>query len=292
MSRVLKYFLIFFVAISLLILGEKRSDGFRTDKILFSLNYDPSYEITSLSNNDLIKIEEILNQNFFYLGRGRQFFVFESEDRKFVLKFLNHSNFSYPSLLKKISFFKPVRKVIKRKDFKYPLTFSSLKLSFENLKEEAGLVYLNLNKRQQLGMKVNIVNRSGVSLSIDLDSTFFVLQKKATPFFAYLKRAYEENGERGLEQAIDSYLLLIINRCQKNIADDDFNLGDNIGFYENKPFIMDTGRLYIDRDLSKKEHLACEIYRSTKLLRKYLVKNHPDELSFLDLQIKKYTKSD
>jgi hypothetical protein len=278
--------LIFSVALFLIIVGEKRSEGFRTEKIVFSLDYDASFEINSVADSDLLNVKKILNQNFFYLGRGRQFFVFVSEDGNFVLKFLNHFNFSYPSLLKKISFFKPIDKIIKRKDSKYPLTFSSLKLAFEKLKDESGLVYINLNKGQKLKQKVHLINKSGVSLSIDLDSTFFVLQKKGSSFFSYFKKVAEKENKEELRRAIDSYLLLVMNRCQKNVADDDFNLRDNIGFYGDRPFIMDMGRLYLDRDLSKKDHLLKEIQRSTKILRRWLIENHPEEVFFLDTRIK------
>src|SRR5436190_23936608 len=38
--------------------------------------------------------EHILNQPFYYLGKGVQFFAFISKDQKYVLKFIKHSHSS------------------------------------------------------------------------------------------------------------------------------------------------------------------------------------------------------
>src|SRR3972149_7013384 len=51
---------------------------------------------------DLEKINSILNQKFYYLIRGKQFFVFLSEDKKHVIKFYdrnrNHSDLFFPNI--------------------------------------------------------------------------------------------------------------------------------------------------------------------------------------------------
>lgn len=286
--KTLKIILIGSVLSFAIFLAETRTDGFRTSKVIFNLDYDPSYEIQTITEQDISKARKIFEQNFIYLGRGRQYFVFESIDGKYVIKLLNHCNFSYPSILKNLSFIKPIDKIVKRKEGKYPLTFSSMKLSFEKLKHDSRLIYINLNKSKKLHKTINITNKSNVTFKIDLDKTIFILQKKVSPFFTSLEKIYENEKEKGLEEAIDEYLHFIASRCSKNIADDDPTIQDNMGFKNHIPVLIDTGRLYLSDHLQEKYCMTEEMIKSTKFLRRWLINNHPDQVSFLDKKMDYY----
>lgn len=277
-----------FVLIGVILLVELRTDGFRTPKIIAHFDLDSKFYITKESEKEREVAKKILEQNFTYLNRGRQFFVFESEDGNYVLKFLNQENFSYPTILKTISFIPYVEDIIKRKDQKYLLTFFSMKLSFEQLKKETAILYVNLHKNEKLNKTVKIINKFGVQFDLDLDSTFFVLQKKARPFFPSLEKIYKTKNAVGLEMMIDSYLNLVAQRCFKCVADDDFNIKNNIGLCGDNPMIMDNGRLYLDKSLEDKSCFRKELLRSTKKLREWLSQKYPEEEPFLDRKIKEY----
>lgn len=286
--RILKITLIGSAACFSFYLAESRTDGFRTSKVMFHLDYDRIYEIDNLTEKDISKAQNIFEQNFIYLGRGRQYFVFESVDGKYVIKLLNINNFSYPSFLKKLSFIKPIDKIVKRKEGKYPLSFSSMKLSFEKLKHESKLIYINLDKSKKLHRILNVTNKCNGSFKIDLDKTIFILQRKVSPFFVALEKIYESEKEKGLEEAIDEYLNFITSRCKKNIADDDPTISDNMGFKNHIPVLIDTGRLYLDEHLQEKYCMTEEMLKSTKFLRKWLITHHPNQVSFLDKKIDYY----
>lgn len=295
MSWILKVnrsLLIFFVALLCYFVAERRTDGFRTFKIISKLKVDDQFAIASIKEEDILEAKKIFEQNFIYLGRGRQYFVFQSSDGNYVIKFLNQNNFSYPPILNRLTFIKSIDKLVKRKEGKVPLTFGSMKLSFEKLKDEARLIYVNLSKERKINKSLKIINKYGATFFIDLDSTYFVLQKKVFPFFPTLERIYEREKEVGLQKAIDSYLKLISSRCIKNIADDDFNIKDNIGFEKDIPVIVDTGRLYYKDHLTKKDFMLAELNRSTKILKKWLMEYHIKQISFLEDKIKYYIDSD
>ena len=283
--KTLKTSVIISTAVLSVFLSETRTEGFRTSKIKLKNQAAIPFKIENIKEHDISKACDILNQNFTYLGRGRQYFVFESADEKYVIKFLNKDNFSCPPLLKKLSFIKPIDKIVKRKEKKYYLTFSSMKLSFENLKKESKLIFINLNKDIKLTKTLKIKNKCGSEFFIDLNNTIFILQKKITPFFTHLESIYEQEGQAGLEQALDEYLKFILFRCSLNIADDDVTVGDNMGFYKNKPVLIDNGRLYFDDSLQNRRPMIEEMLRSTKHLRKWLLINHPDQASFLNKKI-------
>lgn len=283
MSKTLKLFrslVILFFFIFFWFLAEIRTDGFRTSKIMFDLPTE--WRIHPLSKEENSEINNILSQSFTYLGRGRQCFVFESADQKYVLKFINYNNVSYPSFLKAF----PIgilKNSLKRRDERYPLTFSSMVLAFENLQKETGLVYVHLDD-VKFKRKVLIKNKYGQALKVDLDKTCFILQKKAKPLFSSLEEFYLKEKEAGLKKAIDEFLNVVVARCKKNIADDDFNAEMNIGFYKEKALIIDTGKLYT-ADLQDKEIFKNELFYSTKFLKIWLEKHHQEALPYLEKKI-------
>lgn len=271
----MKRVLIISIAILLIFLSQIQTDGFRTDKIIFS-------DLKS-SNGSF----DIFSNKFFYLGRGRQYFVFESEDHKYVLKFLNKSNFTYPKILKWFYFLPFIKHIIDRKDHKKDLTFKSMQLSSKNLKDEAKLIFINTVPTRDFP-KVILQNKSKVDIKVNLNDTFFVLQRKCDPFFDTLNKMHEINKDE-FHKAIDSYLSLIGSRVLKNIADDDLNIETNIGFVEDEAMIIDTGRLYFDEKLKDQSYKKLEFLRSTKLLKKWLEKNYDDELIYLNQRLDSLT---
>lgn len=284
-KNLLKRLFIFLFIIFLWLLAEKRTDGFRTSKIIFDL---PSYWRTpDLTIEEYQKINAILNQKFKYLGRGRQCFVFESETHEYVLKFINFSNVSYPAFLKMFPL-APLKKSLARKDERFPQTFASLALAFEKLKDETALVYVHLDGKK-INNKVEIKNKYGQTFGINLNETCFIIQKKAKPLFLSLEEFFLKEKEKGLEKGIDEFLNVIVARCKKNIADDDFNAEMNIGFIDGKALIIDTGKLY-PANLENKEAFKGEILLSTKFLRRWLEKNHLEALPYLEKRIEETLK--
>ncbi len=278
-KNLLKRLFLFLFIIFLWLLAENRTDGFRTSKIIFDL--PTRWKTQDLTIEEYQKISAILNQKFNYLGRGRQCFVFESETHEYVLKFINFSNVSYPSFLKMFPI-SPLKKSLERKDERFPKTFASLALAFEKLKNETALVYVHLDGKK-INNKVEIKNKYGQTFRIDLNETCFIIQKKAKPLFLSLEEFFLER-EKGLEKGIDEFLNVIVARCKKNIADDDFNAEMNIGFLEGKALIIDTGKLY-PANLENKESFKSEILLSTKFLRRWIEKNHSEALPYLEKRI-------
>lgn len=256
----LKFIIPFFIAVFLSFLAEIRTEGFRVSK----LKHDTFVEI---SNFDL-------NKNFFYLGRGRQFFVFQSQCGNYVLKFINFNNISYPKIFKYIPFFK---NSLNRRDQRWDLTFNSLKLAL-NLQEETKIKCIHLGRSTQ---SICIFDKFNRKFILDLDKTGFIIQRKADPFFPTLQKAYEKEGIDGVIKRIDAFLKVINDRISKNIADDDLNIANNMGFVGEEAVIIDIGRLYLDPNLIRKK----ELLRSSKNLRVWLLNNYPNVVGYLDEKI-------
>src|SRR3972149_6342176 len=79
-------FLIFFIW-----LGYRRTDLFSTHFITRFKEYNKSYELENLS--DINEVKSVLSRKFHYLTRGRECFIFESEDKKYILKFFDSTRY-------------------------------------------------------------------------------------------------------------------------------------------------------------------------------------------------------
>jgi len=239
---------------------------------------------------DLEKINSILNQKFYYLIRGKQFFVFLSEDKKHVIKFYdrnrNHSDLFFPniSMPKKLD---NMRKgFYERRRKRFLKEMESLKMAYENFKEDCALEYVHLAATNNLG-KVILLSKFHDSFEIDLNSTIFVLQKRYDEnFFVAFEKTKDNSLKEGL---LDSFLRMIDKRCKKLIIDDDMNEAhDNWAVLDNEVFNIDIGKWYFDEKLKDNKFYKKEMIKASKALKKYLEKNDIEMSKVLDAKMVKY----
>ncbi len=301
----------FSVFIVLSCLAWIRTDGFRS----FAISFSKPKAFNKISNQNFSKIEKqavkysrfnqvnisettngklpehikcILSQKFYYLGRGRQVFVFVSEDGRYVAKFFNFHHFYYPFFFKKLPF-------LKDKSYRLPRACQSYQLAFEKLQEDTALLYLHFPqnvkkidnlKRAQKNNIIQIINPNRVLINVDLDKTYFILQKKAEPFFSHLQFLAKQGK---IKMGIDAFLETVVHRLQMNIVDDDLEIAKNYGFIGEKVVNFDAGRLsfltidpkFLKKKLSQKELLQKELFKSTKKLLVWLKQNYPNEAEYL-----------
>jgi len=134
-------FFIFTFSAILTVFSLRRTDGFTTYSIMKNKNIDTDYDFDYLVDPTLIN--NILSQPFYYLNRGRQCFVFESLDKKYVIKFYDKERFNLFYYFPKL----PLPKLLNdyrnkhyfRRKNRLGCDLISLKLAFENLKDDAAI---------------------------------------------------------------------------------------------------------------------------------------------------------
>ncbi|MFI5335127.1 MAG: hypothetical protein ACHQT8_08265, partial [Chlamydiales bacterium] len=144
-------------------LCHHKTDGFRISKITDNTIENGSLQLPIFSSDQEKRAQEVLTQPFTYLARGKQSFVFLSEDQKTVLKLLNnHYQWqirayallpNIPWKEKNLSYFEK----------KLKMTGESYLLTFSQLREETGAFFLHLQKTDHLKQKVKIVDKLGIS---------------------------------------------------------------------------------------------------------------------------------
>lgn len=165
------------------------------------------------------KAKTILDQPFYYLGKGVQFFVFESRDGNYVLKFVKHHRTSP-------RFWFSSGKAERRIDH----IVQSCQLAYSHLKSETGLLAIHLTPDATENHMITLVDNLGIAHPINLNTTSYLLQKKG-----------ENMSERPLTQVdIANLVDLIKNRYEQGIVNKDPR-PRNFGFVGSIPIEIDLG---------------------------------------------------
>jgi len=152
--------------------------------------------------NHLVSVNTVLKQPYTYLGKGCQSYVFLSEDKGFVIKFLKFQRFRpsiYQEILGQVPGFEAgLEKKRKEKMEKTKALFKSWELAFTKLPKETGLLHLHLNQEPGLISPIKIVDKLGLSHEIDSNEVVFLLQKRALPLETALHKMMAKGRRRKL----------------------------------------------------------------------------------------------
>jgi hypothetical protein len=134
------------------------------------------------------------------------------------------------------------------------------------------------------------VDRLGIHYQVQLDSTIFLIQKKAELIFPKLAQLLEKNEIGKAKRMISQIMRLIANRAQKGITDKDAILEKNYGWLIDKAIHIDVGRFAEDKRLCSVINTKHEIVRITHSLKEWLEKNSPELLNFYEKELKEIEK--
>jgi len=223
-----------FLAGAVVAFSPRKPVIFTVESISSDLEPRPEWNIAPIPMEE---IKTILSQKFRYLARGAQSFAFVSEDEKYVIKF-----FRMKHLLSKFKDnFRPG--VVKRRQESLNSIFGAHILAWNELRQETGLVFVHLNKSNDLNLRLQVRDWLGRAHEIDLDQTEFVLQERAELIFTHLKKLADQGNQEQFEKAIGSFMQLIKLQERKRIFDRDKAISHNYGFVGDRPIHLDIGRL-------------------------------------------------
>lgn len=195
----------------------------------FCLNLiSPEWKYTPQFTTNCPDLSPFFSQPYYYLAKGNQSFVFISEDRKTILKFLR--------LPKGIRKFALTRKTVTNAAKQIFFNYKNIS---EELHEETGLIYMHLNHTNVLRRKVQIIDYLGASYFLELDSVPFILQKKADPFFSDFQKLSFKKAQCVIKNVLELYGQLY----SKGFIDHDPIFEKNLGLIDLQPIIFDFGQI-------------------------------------------------
>jgi len=280
--RLLRFILLLSIACYALfyVSTYRLADGFSISKITSTLPYCPSWEVSSPSQES---VRKILSQKFTYLRKGSQCYVFESSDGEYVLKFFRQNRYRLPAIAYHLtlpSFLSEIQNQrILEKNQKLNALFQSCKIAFEELKEDAGLVYLHLNKTSHLKQPILVYDKLKRPTFIESDHYAFLIQKKGELIYPYLTRLLKEGKEEEAKAALSDLGALLQRRLWQGIHDSDAEIDKNAGFLDGRAIYLDVGQF------SKEDRLLDPIEETLKIalrLRPWLEVRSPELAEHLE----------
>lgn len=300
MKKILKWFAYLSLGIVTCIGLQKfcrsKTDGFALCKIRSSMVFHPEFETNPLNDDQQQELNTALDQRYHYLGKGAQCFAFVSDDGQFVIKFFKlYQLCPSPWLISAPmpAFLEGWRKEkVERKWGELGRDFISYKIGFDYLKKDTGLIYLHLNKSNQLKKNLTLYDKIKVEHHIDLDSMQFLIQKKADLFYPALKKLIDRGQIQQAKANIEQLVEYLAIRSRLGFYDKDPDINTNFGIAGDKTVQIDVGRFRPDPSRTDPLLYIDDIRRITDNLRQWLQELEPSLALVLLDSIQQLNKQD
>ncbi len=255
--------------------------------------YRQDWDVPSMTMEQRKNFDEILKQKFHYIGKGAQSYAFKSADDRYVLKFFKFKHLKpslFIDLLPSIGVFKVYKdKQIERKRRLLNSVFDGYRLAYEVHGPETGLIYIHLNKSNNLHTTAHVKDKMGLEKNIDLDEIPFILQEKVkTTRMVMVDLMNQGNvalAEQRIKQIFDLYLL----EYSKGIYDRDHGVMHNTGFVDDKPIHLDVGKLTKDERMKEKKYHKPDLLLIVNKFNVWFQANYPQHYpeikTFMDRQM-------
>ena len=255
---------------------DRLTDGFSIHQMSSSLPSCPQFDLP-LTLEKKEELKALLDQKFYYVGKGAQFYVFGSEDGEYVIKFLKHKHLRPFTWLNGIPMPEKLRavcdaKIMRRKE-RVERLFSSCKLAYEKMPEETGLFFIHLNRIPTLETSITLVDKIGFKHSINVDDYEYFLQKKGIS----IKEVFANSDANDISKRVQQLVDLVLARCNKGICDQDHAFVQNVVFTLDgeKAIFVDIGQFYEDPSMLKNEEQNRDLSSRLNSLSLWMEQNFP-----------------
>ena len=265
--------------ISVRIYYELTAD-FHLGNITYEIPYDPNWEVPSLSSQEELALEKILDQPFKYLGKGSQCYAFESADGNYVLKFFKFKHLRPSRFVNALPSIGPIKtyqeKQAARKQRKLYGVYNSHRLAYSVDKEESGLLFIQLNYFGNKSRTVVLYDKLGLQQIINLEHIAFIVQKKGEVFRDLLTRLLKDGNIALAETRIAQIFDMYAGEYQKGIYDHDHGVMRNIGFIGNQPIHLDVGKLMTNQSMRNSLEARQDINLVSDKIKQWIRHNYPE----------------
>ncbi|CRX37728.1 hypothetical protein [Estrella lausannensis] len=283
MNRSVRKRLIFSLVLLALIAGSIKTflrvtDDFRLSSITHEMPHKKEWEI-SLNDSQKKELETIFNQRFTYLGKGAQAYAFVSQDGKYVLKFFKFKHLRPNFLLLSVPAIGPLaewkRERILRKEEKLNSVFGAYRLAWRVHRQEAGLLFIHLNRTDDLKKAVEIEDKIGLKWTVNLDDVTFVVQRRVETSRKIIYGLLKEGRVAEAKDKIHKIFDLYVAEYQKGLFDHDHGVMHNTGFVGEEPIHLDVGKLYEEPSMKIRENALLDIAKIGWKIDQAIKANYP-----------------
>lgn len=257
------------------------TDDFRLSNISYDLPYNPEWSSEPLTAAFI----PILQQPFSYLGKGAQVYAFESQDKKYVLKFFKFKHIR-PSLF--IEWLPPIgpleafkKQKSEKKANKVRNIFRGYKIAYDRDRNYSGLLYIHLNKSSDINLQATLIDKIGLKHLVNLDDTVFILQKRGETFRSRLAKDLARGDLARAETHIHQILNMYLDEYANGVFDRDHGVMQNSGFIDEEPFHLDVGKFSSADSSQNIEFYEKDLIWVALKIKFWLQKNYPQHANAL-----------
>ncbi|MBS0605172.1 MAG: hypothetical protein JSS60_09095 [Verrucomicrobia bacterium] len=267
----------------------KRNHSFSVRFLYSSLPSNPDWDLPPPTQQEETILDEVLKQKFHYLAKGCHTYAFLSEDGKYVIKF--HRYASHMRIFSWINHpfsyhFKERRKKIKEHNMRrLQANMLSYREAYQNLKRESGLLFLHINRSQNLHRTITLIDTTRAEYKVSLDEVTFILQHKAELIFPTLEKLMREKKLDEAKKVVSDLIHLMSACCRKGYVDEDPALHKNYGLLADEAIHIDLGDLVKSEQISLRENTISYVKQQTHSLCIYLQNQCPELLSHYNQEI-------
>lgn len=257
---------------------HEKEHRFTLSKVVSFMGNHSDFKLPPASAEEKEEIKQILNQPFTAFDKGAQSYVFISADGQYILKLFKQHKLRPATWTGNLVNLLPdqhYKYKYKRKKFKEALL--SCKNAFIHFKKETGLLYVHLNKGADICQEVTCISEQGETISVPLDQTVFVLQRKAELLYPSITRKMEGGDVEGAKQVISSMISLLYHLGAEGVYDNDPALEKNFGILDGQAIQIDVGKFLIDKTTPFRENIRANAVN----LEGWLTLHYPELLSHL-----------
>jgi hypothetical protein len=268
---------------------ERQNDGFYIANIEAPKGSKPPIIQVALLPHDLQCANAILEQEFFYLGRGFQCYAFESKDKQYVLKFFRYQRLQLPFVYDWVGrlppFAKAREKRIRELERRKMHIFRGFALAFKEAKEETALIYVHLAKTMNKHPAITIVDKAKNRYRVNLDDVEFLIQRRAQHIKPVFDSLMLEGKVDEAKRRIDQIFDLLYTCAKRGIQDTDKSLirKNNLGFLPERAIYIDTGKLALREKIKTKEGFTEDLQRLIPLYE-WFMQHHPELAGYFKIK--------
>ena len=229
--------------------------------------------------------EKILSQPFYFLGRGRQCFAFESEDGKYVLKCPRTDIYKLPFWVRAFPFETHEKHLREDKTKRQKFVFESFRIACEELQEETGTIATHLGTSPPSKTKLTLVDALGGSHHFPLHTTLFVLQHKRDLWSPAFLKAKKNRDTAEQERLLHAFVDIVIERAKKGVLNRDRSFLRNYGFDGKKAYQIDVGDFFHIPNMTREDVFQKSVRDSLDPVQEWLAKIDPQMLEVLNRRI-------
>ncbi|MDB6081891.1 MAG: hypothetical protein JWO53_1163 [Chlamydiia bacterium] len=265
--------------------GGKR---FAPSHIISEFNHNPDWDVKT--PDELYAFVNVITQQpFHWLSKGYQAYAFESQDGEYVIKFFQQQRLRDRPFVKhpfSFCFSRSFHQKTESMKNNREEIFSSSKLVFEEIPNEAGFLFVHLNKTNNLLRGIRICDAAGQSFKVLPDEVSFIIQKKAQYVLPTLTTLMNQGKVEEAKVRIDQIFALLLTLAKKGIVDTDHALirNNNIGFVKDRAIYIDTGHISKHTDLDVCKQMDYEFRKRLQPLHDWLSIKFPELATYYNMR--------